>query len=246
MKINLFLVENFSNVVFCSPQTGHYLKKNFFNFIELGIPMSLNLLNSLDLMPKEGSKKMTDSIRIVHAPSSTDRKGSKIIYSIIDEMKNEGYDIDFQVFTGMQNHEILEKLPYFDIAIDQLWSDIPMPVFAMECCAMNVPVIVCGYGWEHLNEFWSKEKWPPTVKGSPEELYELIKDLIDDPQKRIDVARRQKEYVHKNRNPEIVASNLLEIIQHSRKGNVDPSNIRYEYGAASSRDAIDCLVSAMQ
>ena len=64
-------------------------------------------------------KGWNNIIKIIHAPSDRERKGTAHILRAIKNLKQK-YEIDFELIEGKSNEYVLRKMAYSDIVIDQI------------------------------------------------------------------------------------------------------------------------------
>ena len=79
---------------------------------------------------------------IIHAPSNPVIKGTNIIITALNELKEEGIKFKFILLKDTDNRIVLQNLSNADIAVDQLYSEGPA-TFAIEAMAAGCAVL-CG------------------------------------------------------------------------------------------------------
>lgn len=104
----------------------------------------------LENFPFVGCKTNNRSIKIVHAPSSRMRKGSRDIMKAVKELRRSGYDVELVLIEKVPHKLALEYYKQADIAIDQVkigWYGM----FAIECMALeNLFVYTLEKIWNHI------------------------------------------------------------------------------------------------
>jgi hypothetical protein len=154
---------------------------------------------------------------IVHAPSSRDLKGTKLILSVLERLKNEGVSFHFRLLEGLPNPVVLQELRKADIAIDQIYLHYP-GIFATEAMAMGCAVVTRTFT-DPVNSFFK----PPVHNVSEHNFYEKLKQLIEDKQYRVSIARAGAEYVKKINDPAFVAQRILDGLEESNKPAFEPT-----------------------
>lgn len=158
---------------------------------------------------------VNDTFCIVHAPNHMNFKGSSFIEQAISRLREEGYQIDYCLLHNKTNAEVLETLKHADIIIDQIilgWHGI----FALEGMAFGKPVIThirpdLQNTYEELGCLEKNEL--PLVDATPNTIYEVLKDLMDHPQKLEEIGKRARVYVEKHHSIEVIGKYFDEINQ---------------------------------
>ena len=179
-------------------------------------------------------------LRIVHAPSSPELKGSHIIQAALKELKAEGHNFEYIEITGRPHAEVIDLLCTADIVIDELYSDMHGAVFALEACACGCPVVVGGYDITFLNRFVPPEARLPTYHVHPSRIKDAIGDLLANADLRRDLSERAYDFAQNYGSALNVARRLVQLAEGNAPAEwyFDPSNITYVHGASGSADAI--------
>lgn len=238
----LELADTFADWIIDSPASGQFHCKPFINWFYIGVPYG-NQMKTVDVLPVQQS----GAVRILHSPSFPEAKGSVEIRTAIDRLIEEGYDIDYVCITGLANQRVLEEIVKSDIVVDQLYSDTPMAGFATEAAFLGKPVIVGGYFKEHIRDWIPNELLPPTVFISPEEIFEAIKHLLVDREKRVQIGAELRRFVLEKWSVSAVAKKFESIFldQIPHEWVVDPSLLNYLEGGAISSTKRRELFSAL-
>jgi len=157
------------------------------------VPKAVWIPNPVDLenLPFVGCQKKMRSTKIVHATTSWAIKGTDRIVKAINELKREGYDIEFILIEDMPHVDAIEYYKQADIAVDQLktgWYGM----FAIECMALGKPV--CVYIRKDLESFLP---FMPVLNTSPKNVVENLRLLVEDAKTRIQLGKKGREYVEK-------------------------------------------------
>jgi len=163
-----------ADVVIDNPLCGHYHTSSFVDWFHVGFPGKTDQGNVIFSAPD----LTVDSVRILHCPSVPRIKGSFEIGEIIEELKKEGYSIEFIQLTGVPRARVLEEIRQCDFVIDQLYSDSPLAGFASEAAESGKMAIVGGYGW-HALERWMPNGMPNRGLCEPSDLKRVLKNLIE-------------------------------------------------------------------
>lgn len=141
-------------------------------------------------------------INIAHFPSNRLLKGTKYVEAAIEEISNKKIKY---ISKRVQNSELLKILEKTHILIDQFG---PGPgLLAVEAMSRGC-VVICRLAK------WFKEDYPdiPIVSCEPEELKEVLEDLINNPEKMKSIAHQSIQYYKKYHTPEAVGNYYKKIL----------------------------------
>lgn len=156
-------------------------------------------------------KLLKSEVVIFHASNNRQIKGTRCIVETVERLEKEGAPIYFKLFDNIQHNQIKKFFENADICIDQLlvgWYGM----FSVEAMALNKPVIC--YLDENLFPFVSWSKDIPIVNANTDNLYDKLKWLIENPQKREEIGRRGRDFVEKWHNPKIIAERMIELYKN--------------------------------
>ncbi len=134
--------------------------------------------------------KFTRKLKILHAPSRRVVKGTREIEHAINSLIKEGYSIEFRLIEGMSNDEARKSYEWADIIIDQLrigWYG----VLAVEGMALGKAVI--SYIRDDLKHYLPFPS--PLCYANPENIYDVLKALLENPENIISLGKRGRSYV---------------------------------------------------
>lgn len=223
-KKDLYKINKYADVIIDYPTQGLFHERPFVYGLFIGTPFQRK---DFSVCLKERK-----AIRILHAPSHPEAKGSGKIHKAIENLKSKGYSIEFIEIINMANSVVLEQLAQCDFVVDQMYSDTPMAIFATEAASFGKPAIVGGYAQSQWENILLVNMIPPTHYCLPDEFEQAIEKLIVDETYRIELGKRAKEFVQKKWNPEKVAERYLRLI----KGDIpaswfyQPSSCSYVHG----------------
>lgn len=240
-KRTLKWVERFADIIINHPPTAHFLEKPFIQWLHIGIPQYLFP------SPAVLSPPSARPLRIVHAPSRPECKGTATFRQIIKNMAEKNIALEFVELIGRPNEEVLEELAKCDLVIDELYSDTPMASFASEAAIFAKPSVVGGYAtFEDLGEL-PPEIIPPTVYCRPEKVGEFIEKLLVDAGYRLAMGRKAFEFIKNQWSAETVARRFQMLINdtYPRQWLYRPKRIRYLHGWGLSEEKCKDLVRAV-
>lgn len=149
---------------------------------------------------REAADDAGKTIRILHAPNHRTIKGTEFFVRAVDELRQEGHDVELIVLERQSNEEIRQAMARADIVADQLvigWY----AMFSMESMALGKPVL-CHIR-EDLKSLYVQaglieEDELPLVECSPSTVKEVIRGLVQDRESMADIGRRSRDFVVKH------------------------------------------------
>jgi glycosyltransferase involved in cell wall biosynthesis len=224
-------IERWASLVVSHVPCSQFLSRNAVNFLALGIPS----------FPQRAAPETAGSgsaVRVLHSPSLPECKGTAVIRGMVERLRARGFAIDYREVTNVPHDRVLAEIRDCDIAVDQVYSDTPMAVFAAEAAGFGRPVVVGGY--TRPEDFQMEaEDLPPTVFTQPSEMEKAIADLASNPDRRREAGMRAARFVRTRWSAETVARRLIRCIEGTAPEQwfFDPSRIRYVHGWGMSEKA---------
>jgi hypothetical protein len=133
--------------------------------------------------------------RVVHAPSHLATKGTTHIRAAIEELRQEGIDVDYRELVGVPNEEVLAALADADLLVDQLYSDTFLGGLGAEAAGAGCPAIVAGYELDRLDDLVPNEWRPPGYYCAPADVTSTIRAALTDDDDRRRVAAEAQSFV---------------------------------------------------
>jgi len=169
------------------------------------VPLRLDLQKITPVYVNKENKK----IKIVHAPTKRDAKGSAYLIKAVEEIKKK-YPIELIIVENKAQEEALELYKTADIIVDQLRVGT-YGVFAIESMAMGKPVIT--YITDAMKQCLPKDL--PICSANPDTIKEELEKLILDSELRYELGVQGRLYVEKYHNYKKNAKMLYDIYQGS-------------------------------
>ncbi|MCE9546979.1 MAG: glycosyltransferase family 4 protein [Planctomycetia bacterium] len=152
-------------------------------------------------------------VRVLHAPNHRAIKGTDFFVRAVEELRQEGLDVELVVAEKLSNDEIRTLMQQVDIVADQLiigWY----AMFALEAMALGKPVLCYLRG--DLLEFYTREGLlqpgeMPIVNCSPSDLTAALRRLVVDAALRRDVGARSRDFVVRHHGLEVVGRRFAAI-----------------------------------
>jgi glycosyltransferase involved in cell wall biosynthesis len=145
-----------------------------------------------------------DPVRILHAPSDREIKGTRHLLDAIERLKAAGYPVELMMLEGVAHDRVAEFCDRSDIAVDQLMIGAYGTV-SIEMMAKGVPV-VCRIR-DDLRHHYPADL--PIVSADPKSVYGVLEGLITQPERWADLGRRGVEYVRREHEMHEVARRAI-------------------------------------
>ncbi len=131
-------------------------------------------------------------LKIVHAPTSPEIKGTPYVVSAIEKLKTE-YSFEFTLVQKMSHEQARMEYQKADLVIDQLHIG-SYGLLAVESMAMGKPVIC----W--ISDFM-KEKYPadlPIIPANPDSIEIILRSLLQHPEQLDEIGRKSRIYTERH------------------------------------------------
>jgi glycosyltransferase involved in cell wall biosynthesis len=152
--------------------------------------------------------KQEGRLRVIHAPTHRQVKGTRFILEAVDALKQEGLAFDFELVEGLPFEEARQRYRAADILVDQVLAGW-YGGLAVEAMALGKPVI--SYLREDdlhvLPEQMRQEL--PIVSAEPQTLRDVLREALTGPRDRLrQVGEASREYAMRWHAPQRVAGIL--------------------------------------
>ncbi len=144
-----------------------------------------------------------------NAPNRGNVKGSSAIFNAIEDLRNEGLDVDLIYFHDCKREDLRYYQMQADIVVDQLRSG-SYGSTAVECMSLGRPVIT------YLREDVKKCLPPdvPVIEANEKTVKEVLRDLIANPDKRKETGEKSRNYAVRMHDTLSVARRLEEVYRN--------------------------------
>lgn len=142
---------------------------------------------------------ISGTVNIVHSPNHRGFKGSEFILEAVKELQNEGLKIKLILLEKMQNSEVKKILQeQTDILVEQLIAT-GHGMNGLEGLASGLPVISNLEDDSYMLPFrrWSYFDECPLVSATPENITDVLKRLVTQPELRLSLGEAGRKYVEK-------------------------------------------------
>ncbi len=185
-------VEKYSDLILSQRNQSQLLRRPY---MRINIPLILSRY--------EFNVPARDIPVVVHAPTNRSIKGTEQIIEAVKKLKGEGIEFEFRFIENCDNHEVLKILSDADIVVDQLYAQT-VALLALESLATgNVVLIGSMPGYELIPGDC------PAIYINHDNLYNELKGIILDKQRRILLAKAGRKYVETYHNHITVTKQVL-------------------------------------
>lgn len=147
-----------------------------------------------------------DPVRILHAPSDREIKGTRYVIDAVERLQAAGYPIDLLMLEGIPHDQVVPFCDTADIAIDQLMIGAYGTV-SIEMMAKGVPVI-CRIR-DDLRPHYPADL--PLISATPTTLFSTLETLLLKPATWQTIGRQGIEYVAREHEMHKVAARTLDL-----------------------------------
>ncbi len=201
-KLKIIRAEKYADHLIDIPPQALFHERKYISFEAIGKPGLVPAIPPADR--RDGAQTV-----IVHSPSNPKTKGTERVREIIAELKAEGYLIKYVELVGETNETVLRWLAECDLVIDQIWSDTPMAGLATEAAFRGKPTVVGGYYADFVKDELPDYLIAPTLFVHPDKVKEAVERLLNDPELRLELGARAKDFVEKNYKASLSAQKIL-------------------------------------
>jgi glycosyltransferase involved in cell wall biosynthesis len=143
--------------------------------------------------------KPNSSFRILHAPNHRNIKGTDFIVKAIEELKQEGSDVELVILEKVSNTQVRETILTVDLVVDQLiigWY----AMFALEAMFLGKPVI-CHLRQDFIDLYTTygliQENEIPIINCTPLTIKSKIKELMENKDKLQTIGNLSRDFAKK-------------------------------------------------
>jgi hypothetical protein len=173
-------------------------------------------------VPDEYKLSKSNKIKILHSAFLTQSnrnwqgrniKGSGYVKDAVEKLIEQGYECEHIYISGIPSNVMRYYQAQADIVVDQLiygwWGST-----TVEALALGKPVICyLRKEWKQnfLNTFPEYDQLP-IAEASPSTIYTVLKDLVDNQQKREELGRAARKFAEKHFDPNLNMLKITEVL----------------------------------
>ncbi|MGE0500680.1 MAG: hypothetical protein AB7I79_03365 [Rhizobiaceae bacterium] len=202
-RIRLAMIEKLmplmDHVFFLNPELGRWVPNGTF------LPYAnVDIRQIKPSLPPLGKR-----IRVVHAPSDPNIKGTGLILAALERLSTR-FDFELILVQGKSHAEAMEIYRGADVAIDQILAGW-YGGFAVELMAMGKPV--AAYIRDEDLQFVSPQMVAdiPILRLRPDHLEDDLAAILSSPAKLAEAGVRSRAYVERWHDPEAIAAALTKV-----------------------------------
>lgn len=173
--------------------------KDYYEYVYI-LPLACSISNFTPDYPGKNEVPV-----IIHAPTNREFKGSEQIEAAIEKIKDTN-SFTYQVVEKKSHKEALAMYISSDIIIDQILCG-SYGMLSVEAMAMGK--VVVAYIRDDVKKNFPKDL--PIVIASPDNLAEVLNDLLKDKKRMSEIGKAGRRYVEKYHASEVVADYLIKI-----------------------------------
>ena len=133
-------------------------------------------------------------------------KGTGYIREAVEKLQQEGYAVEFMFFDKVSHNDLKYYQVQADIVVDQIYCGWYGST-GVECLALGKVVIT--YVNPAVEELLRNEgRENPVISASPDNIYEVLKELVTNKQMRQEYEKRARQYAEKYHDYRIVQKRL--------------------------------------
>lgn len=157
--------------------------------------LSLNLVN----WQSKNKYNKSNSVKVAHSPNHRGFKGTEFIIKAVEDLKEEGLDVELILIEGKQNDEV-KRILYeeADILVEQLIFT-GYALSGLEGMATGLPVIAQLDNDDYTSVFkrFSYLKECPIHSANVDNIKDRLRELVMNPELREELGRKGRKYVEK-------------------------------------------------
>jgi glycosyltransferase involved in cell wall biosynthesis len=162
-------------------------------------------------IPFVGAGKDDGVVRIVHAPTNRDIKGTSHILKATERLRSEGMSVELVLVEDLPHCEAMEIYKSAEIVVDDVLQG-PYGIFAMECMALGKPVL--GRIDPSFLHYYPEL---PIISTNPENLYHNLRHLVLDKERRRALGIEGRSYTERNHDADVIAVQLVSLYESLKR-----------------------------
>lgn len=183
------------------PEMATYSRPYFKKIYTFRAPMSFDTIKCV--YPSVENKKPI----FLHIPTHQFVKGTVHIKNAFAKLEKEGYEFEFKYLEpNLTQEQVRDEISKCDVYVDELRVG-SYGVTAIEALASGKPTMT--FIREDITNQFPPEL--PFVNTTPDTVYDNLKDLILNPEKRVEIGKKSREYVEKYHEVNVVVEDMIKL-----------------------------------
>lgn len=218
--------EHFADEIVCSPTSAQFLTRPFVNWFAVGMPSPVAEPAGSPTLPPPPSN---GRVRVAHAPTRPAQKGTE---AITRALATCAAGVELETVSGVSNSEVARLLRRSDFVVDELYSDTPIGGLGVESAQLGRAAFTFGYAADFLGPSLARFGVPTRSYAHPSELDRVLRQAVQDPAWRAEVAAENRRFVTEHWSAAGVAGRLAHVLNGStpRSWLSDPAVLDYCLG----------------
>lgn len=163
------------------------------------------------IMLQKNKSKFTfnkNKIRICHAPTSREAKGTKYFLEAVDKLKQEYSNIELVLIENVKNSEVIEIIKSCTLMFDQCLVGWYGGV-ALEAMSFGIPVMAYIRNEDLVYLPKEMKENIPIINCTPFSIYDELKKILESPEVLKQYSKDTMKYVSKYHDPKVIAESLI-------------------------------------
>ena len=156
-------------------------------------------------------RERADEWNVVHIPTNREIKGTRHIIAAVEDLRREGFPVKLHVCEHLSRAELQQLCQRADVIVDQVMMGW-VGTFAVEMMAMGKPVIANIR--PDLRRFAPDL---PVVHADPRSLADTLRDLLQSPGRRRELAILGPLYAREHHNLDTIAAQFIDLYRDLRQ-----------------------------
>ncbi|WP_026478013.1 glycosyltransferase family protein [Alkaliphilus transvaalensis] len=198
---NLSFISQYISTAIVQDYEVYQYVKDYYKKIHI-LPLACKVKDIAVEYPKPNNKP----IKIIHAPTNRNFKGSVYVDAAIIKLRKNAVNFVYQAIENMSHREAMQAYKEADIIIDQVLCG-SYGMLSVEAMAMGK--VVVAFIRDDVKQHFPPDL--PIVITKPEAVYEALINLINNPDKLPQIGHASREYAMKFHEIGSVVDKLLDI-----------------------------------
>lgn len=232
-----------ATAVVAHPPTMPFARRAIVPFVRVGVA-SGPAHPPAEVPPPPANREV---VRLLHAPSLAPTKGTAAVRAIVERLRDEGLPVALVEIQGRPNQEVLAELERCDLAIDQVWADLPVVGVSVEAAWLGRPTLCGGDAGTSWTAGVAEDEVLPLRYVAPEALEPELKALVADRLAREALGAAAGRFVREQMRPRDVAARYLTLLSGHVPPDwlLDPRDVVHPWGTGMPREQVREVVAAV-
>lgn len=193
----LRVAEKYADIILSLPNQSQLAIRPYHNFF---YPICLDEI-------EENSTQRKDKPVVAHAPSVRNIKGTKYVLDVFERLQQDGVIFEPLLIENMSYSEALEAYKKTDLLVGQMFCPGGGKQ-SFELLAGGKVVLTC-MGYDAGYPQFEKKEECPIIDVNKDNLYDVLKDTIENYELRQSLAKKGRAYVDKYHNAYKLCENII-------------------------------------